>query len=251
MNKSDFLNENKAEYSDSLPSLNIFYKIGLWIPIILSLIAGLIGIILIANSNFDQNTKIWDIIAIVFGVIAEIFLILVIQAIYRLNIYHLERINYNTRLICENLSEIVKSMNNKNEDKIENGDTVNSNNNVLEEDYVLATTGINQMLNLKLINDKQFDLYIKILDSLGEFKDSNKLIDLYKNKYLDLKNSSIKPKDTETQIIEKLNKLLSDKRITPEKYNEYSSILSNISKNQNEKEKQSQYKKLMMVLDLY
>ncbi len=44
MNKSDFLNENKAEYSDSLPSLNIFYKIGLWIPINPTLNERIIGI---------------------------------------------------------------------------------------------------------------------------------------------------------------------------------------------------------------
>ena len=247
MAKSKFLKDSQAEFDSSVSSLTIFYKIGLWIPIIISLITGVVGIILIANTDFDKFVKIFSIVGIVVGVIADVFLILVIQAIYRLNIYHLERINYNTTVMCESLIELVKK-NKINENK-ENQSVESTN--ILEEEYLLATNGINQMINMKLINDKQFELYIKSLISLGEYKDSNKLIDLYKKKYNEIKNNTVQKEDQDSIIMKKLNNLLKDKRISSEKYNEYSSILANISKCKNETDKQSQYKKLMMILDLY
>ena len=238
--------KNYAETNGSVANLKPFYKIFIWLPHVIIAIYGLVGIIVIACLDIEILFKVLSILGAILEVFLAIFLTLVIQSITRLNMYHIERINYNTSKIQDQLDQILLTMSGE---KI--GDTT-INNDLMNEDYIKATSGIESMLKDKIINDNQFDIYIKMLERLGSYKNSNDKIILYKSKYNDLKLTVVDETSSyyETLMIQ-ISDLYQGKKITKDKYLEYVDVLNNISKIQDKDEQEKAYKKLKIILSMY
>ena len=244
MTKSKFLQENRAENTKSLSKLVTWYVIALWIPLAISAIGGVIGMIYVVNIDLANSAKVGIIIGICIVFVIELVFILAFQSFIRLHTYHLERINYNTELLIEALEKLEIKTNEENKTE--------SNNDVLETEFNNASKNIELMLSLKQINDKQFDLYIKSLEELGTYKNSNILVPIYKQKYEELKKANDpQTKDYEKEIYNKLVNLLDEGKISNAKYKEYYDLVNTISKNKSINDRIAQYKKLLSLLSTY
>ena len=92
MTKSKFLQENRAENTKSLSKLVTWYVIALWIPLAISAIGGVIGMIYVVNIDLANSAKVGIIIGICIVFVIELVFILAFQSFIRLHTYHLERI---------------------------------------------------------------------------------------------------------------------------------------------------------------
>jgi len=244
MDKSKFLKDHQAEQTTSLSKLVTLYIVALWIPIIISLIADLIGIFCVVDMAIDEKIKLGIIIGICVFFFVELFFIIAFQSFIRIQTYHLERINYNTALLIETVEKL--NLNNK-----ENNSDSNIENDILEEQFNNAKKGIELMISLKQINDKQFNLYIESLEKLETYNYSNLLIPIYKQKYEFMKSNFNPTEEDEKQIVDKLSSLVAEKKISQDKYKEYSDLFINISKIISIDDKKNQYKKLLVLLNSY
>ena len=170
-NNGETLRTEKAEHNDSIYTLRTLYKIFLWLPIVLISIGLIVDVCLIASINtIDDFTKIvYTIISIVVYLLI-LGLIIVFMAVTRLFIFHLERTDYNTRMLLELALELYKDKNTieqKAKPSIENNN---------EEIFNDTIKGLDAMISSKIINDDQFNNHILALKKLGTFNNSDSLV---------------------------------------------------------------------------
>lgn len=252
----NYIRQNHAEADNSVNVLKPFYKILIWLPMILIGLYAIVGIIIFAVLEIEVLYKIFIILGIIIEATILVVIILVLQAYERLMMYHMERTNYNTSKINYQLDLIISSMNIEEKSNVSSTASTKTipvnNNNILNEEFMKAKNGIEAMLNDKIINDKQFDIYIKMLQNLGGYNNSNELINLYKIKYDKIKNVNTKNLNViYDELLLQIADLYNSNKINKEKYDEYVSILNNISDMKDSFEQEKAYKKLKIILSMY
>lgn len=103
MSVKENFEKTRIEADSSIFEHKKYYSGFLALPIVMVIIAGIMGLIAVIAADMDTGIKIVSIIGVIILTIVGVFLVTCLLSVIRILIYHIERLNKTTAMIAEKL----------------------------------------------------------------------------------------------------------------------------------------------------